>query len=113
MDLNHFHVYVRELSPAVEWFQSVCGARLTHRGENMASLTVDPMQLLLDRADEDARITIGFATEDCDADFAAVVAKGVEVIEPPTDRPWGVRAAYLRGPGAVTVELEQMLPRKT
>lgn len=113
MELNHFHVYVRELSTAVEWFERVCGARLTYRGDNMASLAVDPLQLLVDVADEDARITIGFSTKDCDTDFAAVVAKGAEVIEPPTDRPWGVRAAYVRGPGAVTVELEQSLPRRT
>jgi predicted enzyme related to lactoylglutathione lyase len=113
VELNHIHVYVQDLSPAIEWFQRICDARLTYRGEEMASLTVGPLQMLLDIADEDARITIGFATKDCDADFAAVVAKGAAVIEPPTDRPWGVRAAYLRGPGKVTVELEQMLPRKT
>lgn len=113
MELNHFHVYVRELGSAVEWFQRVCSARLTYRGDNMASLSVPPLQLLLDTAEEDARITIGFATQDCDADFAAVVAKGAQAIEPPTDRPWGVRAAYIRGPGAITVELEQMLSRKT
>jgi catechol 2,3-dioxygenase-like lactoylglutathione lyase family enzyme len=76
VELNHIHVYVQDLSPAVEWFQRICDARLTYRGEEMASLTVGPLQILLDNADEDARITIGFATKDCDADFAAVVAKG-------------------------------------
>lgn len=45
MELNQFHVNVRELDPAVEWFQRVCGARVTYRGDSMASLTVDPLQL--------------------------------------------------------------------
>ncbi|HUP22654.1 MAG TPA: VOC family protein [Thermoanaerobaculia bacterium] len=113
MELNHIHVYVRNLAPAVEWFERVCEARLTYRGDNMASLALGPLQLLLDSADEDGRITIGFSTKDCDAAFATLVGRRAAVIEPPTDRPYGVRAAYLPGPGAVTVELEQMLPRKT
>jgi catechol 2,3-dioxygenase-like lactoylglutathione lyase family enzyme len=112
VELNHFHVYVKDLAPAVEWFQRVCAARLTYRGDNMASLTLGPVQVLLDAADEDARVTVGFATDDCDKEFAEVASKGVEVIQPPTDRPWGVRAAYVRGPGAVTIELEQSLARK-
>src|SRR6266852_6303220 len=29
-------------------------------------------------------------------------------IEPPADRPWGARGAYVRGPGALTIEFEQL-----
>jgi predicted enzyme related to lactoylglutathione lyase len=112
MQLNHIHVHVRDLGPASEWFQRVCDAKLTYSSDTMASLAFGELAVLLDVADSDSRVTLGFATLDCDADFKTVTKKGAEVIEPPTDRPWGVRAAYLRGPGAVTVELEQMLPRK-
>jgi hypothetical protein len=31
------------------------------------------------------------------------------VIEEPADRSWGVRVAYLKGPGRITLELEQEL----
>jgi len=34
-----------------------------------------------------------------------------ETIEAPQDRPWGARAAYLKGPGGLTVEIEQLLKR--
>jgi catechol 2,3-dioxygenase-like lactoylglutathione lyase family enzyme len=111
MKINHFHVYVRDLPAATEWFQRVCEAKLGYHDEGMASLSLGGVQLLLDKSDTDSRSTIGFSTEDCDADFKAVTARGAVANEPPTDRAWGVRAAYLRGPGAITVELEQMLPR--
>ena len=109
MKINHFHVYVRDLPAASEWFQRVCEAKLGYHDENMASLSLGGVQLLLDKADADSRSTIGFASENCDADFKAATARGAIATEPPTDRPWGVRAAYLRGPGAITVEVEQML----
>jgi predicted enzyme related to lactoylglutathione lyase len=109
VQINHFHIYVRDLPAAIDWFQRVCEARMTYRGERMASLALGPMQVLLDEDAQDAKVTIGFSSEDCDADFRTAVDRGAEVAEPPTDRPWGVRAAYLRGPGAVTVELEQPL----
>lgn len=111
MQLNHFHVYLRDLPGAIDWFQRICDARLVYRGERMASLSLGGLQLLLDEDKEDAKITIGFASEDCDAEFKTALGRGADVVEPPTDRAWGVRAAYLRGPGAVTVELEQPLKR--
>ena len=55
-----------------------------------------------------ARVTLGFDSEDCDADYRTVKGRGAETIEAPQDRPWGARAAYLKGPGGLTVELEQI-----
>jgi hypothetical protein len=40
-----------------------------------------------------------------------VGGRGAEMIEAPQDRPWGARAAYLKGPGGLTVEIEQVLKR--
>jgi predicted enzyme related to lactoylglutathione lyase len=82
---------------------------MTYRGERMARLSVGPMSVLVDEDAHDAKVTIGFASDDCDADFRNAVGRGAEVAEPPTDRPWGVRAACWRGPGTVTVELDQPL----
>jgi predicted enzyme related to lactoylglutathione lyase len=53
--------------------------------------------------------TIGFDSADCDADVAAMVARGAIVLEPPQDRPYGARVAYIKGPGALKIELEQLL----
>jgi len=55
-------------------------------------------------------VTIGFNSADCDADFSAMAARGAQVLGSPEDRPYGARVAYFQGPGAIKIELEQMLP---
>jgi predicted enzyme related to lactoylglutathione lyase len=111
MDGNHFHVFVRDLAGALEWFARVWVAEPSHREERMAVLPFGPILLVLDQDEEDTVTTIGYATADCDADFRTVVGRGAQVIEEPADRSWGVRVAYLKGPGRITLELEQELPK--
>ena len=67
--------------------------------------------MILDAGPADSTVTLGFDSEDCDADYRTVAGRGAETIEAPQDRPWGARAAYLKGPGGLTVELEQLLKR--
>ncbi len=108
MEGNHFHVFVQDLGGALAWFARVWAAEPTYRGERMAVLPFGPILLVLDQnEDEETVTTIGYATTDCDADFRTVVGRGAEVIEEPADRSWGVRVAYLKGPGHITLELEQ------
>ncbi len=111
MEGNHFHVSVRDLAGALDWFARVWGAEPTYRGERMAVLQFGPILLILDQGKEETITTIGYATEDSDADFRTVVGRGAQVIEEPADRSWGVRVAYLKGPGRITLELEQELPK--
>lgn len=111
MEGNHFHVLVRDLAGALDWFARVWGAEPTHRGESMAVLPFGPILLILDQDEEETVTTIGYATADCDADFRTMVGRGAQAIEEPADRSWGVRVAYLKGPGAITLELEQELPQ--
>jgi len=109
MDGNHFHVIVRDLAGALAWFARVWAAEPVYRGEGMAVLRFGPILLILDQDEEETVTTIGYATADCDADFRTVVGRGAQAIEEPADRSWGVRAAYLKGPGRITLELEQAL----
>ena len=44
----------------------------------------------------ETRLHVG---HDIDGLFAHASAQGVEVLEPPADRPWGLREFALRGPG--------------
>ena len=111
MDGNHFHVFVRDLAGALAWFARVWDAEPTYRGERMAVLQFGPILLILDQGEEETVTTIGYATADCDTDFRTLVARGAQVIEEPADRNWGVRVAYLKGPGCITLELEQELPK--
>lgn len=111
MEGNHIHVFVRDLAGALAWFARVWAAEPTYRQERMAILRFGPILLLLDQGEEETVTTIGYATADCDADFRTVVGRGAEVIEEPADRSWGVRVAYLKGPGHITLELEQELSK--
>ena len=111
MEASHIHLGVTDLGPAVDWLGRVWSVQPTYRDERMASLPFGRFTIILDAAAADTATMIGFDSADCDADFRAVVARGAVVIEGPADRPWGVRAAYVQGPGALRFEIEQPLPR--
>ena len=109
MDGNHFHVFVRDLAETLAWFDRVWATQPTYHGDEMAVLQFGPILLVLDQDDEETYTTIGYASADFDADFRTLVGRGAEVVEEPADRSWGVRVAYLKGPGRMTLELEQSL----
>ncbi|HXW82816.1 MAG TPA: VOC family protein [Candidatus Binataceae bacterium] len=111
MKANHVHVAVRDLPAAVAWLERVWELKPVFQIPQMAILAVGDFSLFLDAGDHDSEATIGFVTDDCDRDFARVTARGASVVSAPEDKPYGSRAAYLRGPGALTFELEQALKR--
>ena len=113
MTISHMHCHVKDLSAAMVWFREVCGASPTFSDARMAVVPFDAFTLILDAASSDSAVTIGFNSADCDADFAQLVARGATVTEPPQDRPYGARVAYLQGPGAIKIEIEQLLPSVT
>ncbi len=109
MRLNHIHVGVRDLGGALEWLDRVWQVKAEFQNERMATVPFGGFVLILDAADFDSAATIGFESEDCDQDFRAVVARGAVPIDSPSDRPWGVRCAYIQGPGRLNFEIEQPL----
>ncbi len=50
-------------------------------------------------------------SSDCDNDYKNFTKKGIESIAEPIDNSYGVRAAYLKGPGDITIEVEQVKNR--
>ena len=110
MRFHHLHVAVRDLPDALDWLAKVWDTSPTFENGEMAVLSLHGASLILDAADEDGTATIGFASDDCDADYRLASERGAETLEAPDDRAWGVRAAYLRGPGRITFEIEQDLP---
>ena len=110
MRFHHLHVAVRDLPGALDWLKKVWDASPTFENGGMAVLSLHGASLILDAADEDGTATIGFASDDCDTDYRLASERGAETLEAPEDRAWGVRAAYLRGPGRITFEIEQELP---
>jgi len=49
-----------------------------------------------------------FASDDVDATFETVRASGAEVIQEPTDQPWGPRDCAFRDPSGNTVRITQL-----
>lgn len=109
MRLNHIHVSVRDLPGALEWLARVWQLKADFQNERMATLAFGDFIFILDSGDDDSPATIGFESDDCDRDFRAVVGRGAAAIEPPSDKPWGVRCAYVQGPGRLKFEIEQPL----
>lgn len=52
-----------------------------------------------------ARFVITIEVEDVDAVCAELAARGVELLNGPLDRPWGVRTASFRDPGGYIWEI--------
>lgn len=111
MKLSHVHCRVRDLAAAARWFEQVWEVTPVFNNDRMVWLSLGELGVILDSAPADSIVTLGFDSDDCDADYRKVTARGAETIEPPQDRPWGARTAYLKGPGGLTVELEQLLKR--
>jgi hypothetical protein len=109
MRLNHIHLQVRDLPSALAWLDRVWEASATFRNERMALVPFGSFLLILDVSDQDSAATIGFESDDCNGDYQRVLARGAVSIDEPRDRPWGARAAYIQGPGALKFEIEQPL----
>ena len=110
MTISHVHCQVRDLPGGVSWFTDVCGQAPGFSDARLAVFEFGAVTLILDADPVDSTVTIGFSSRDCDADCDAMVRRGARVLEPPADRSYGVRVAYLQGPGAVTIEIEQLRP---
>jgi CDGSH-type Zn-finger protein len=110
--LNHFHVGVRDLSAAVQWLERVWEIKPSFHNERMAVYNYGPLSFILDAAEQDTPATIGFASQECDTAYNRVVTRGAQSLEGPANRPWGARAAYIKGPGAMKFEIEGPLKQE-
>jgi len=109
--ISHVHCQVIDLPAASAWFQRVHEIPPSFSDSRLTVFEFGTFTLILDAGSADSIVTLGFASADCDGDFATLVARGARALEPPQDRPYGARVAYLQGPGAIKIELEQLRPR--
>lgn len=88
MRFSHLHVSVWDLPEALEWLARVWDIQPTFQnGGGMAEVSVHGVSLILDAADEDSPVTVGFSSDDCDEDYRFASERGAEGLEAPTDRP--------------------------
>ena len=109
---SHVHLGVKDLPAALQWLDKVWQLRPTFQDERMASLPFGALTIILDASAADTSATVGFDSQNCDEDFRTVRSRGAIALEEPKDRAWGVRSAYIQGPGALKFEIEQPLPRR-
>lgn len=109
---SHVHLGVKDLPAALQWLDKVWQLRPTFQDARMASLPFGELTIILDASAADTSATVGFDSQNCDEDVRTVRSRGAVVLEEPKDRPWGVRSAYIQGPGALKFEIEQPLPRR-
>lgn len=113
LEVAHIHLGVTDIPAALAWFERVFQWKPVYQVERMAILPSSPMGIILDKTPNDAVATIGFQSKDVDTDYRRLVGRGAVSLEAPNDKPYGVRGAYIKGPGSLTIELEAPLPRKT
>jgi predicted enzyme related to lactoylglutathione lyase len=98
MKVSHVHCRVRDLPAAARWFQQALHATAVFNNERMAWLGFGDFGVILDAAPADSALTLGFDSEDCDADFRTVTARGAETIEGPAGPPVGRTLRLSQGP---------------
>ena len=57
-------------------------------------------------------VVIDFVVPDVDEAYVRLSEGGTAFIEPPSDRPWGLRTATLRDPAGYTLTISSYRPRK-
>jgi catechol 2,3-dioxygenase-like lactoylglutathione lyase family enzyme len=106
MNFNHIHLGVRDLPAALDWIGRIWQLTPELQNDRMATIPFASFTVILDAAEADSSATIGFESDDCDRDYRAVLERGAVAIEPPSNKAWGVRAAYVQGPGRLRFEIE-------
>ena len=101
---------VHDPGEAARWFAGILKVH-PHIDDDGVRVALGGFHVALCASSTETVGTLGLNGRDCDADYAEVVQRGAEPISPPAGRPWGVRAAYVKGPGALVVEFEQPQPK--
>jgi catechol 2,3-dioxygenase-like lactoylglutathione lyase family enzyme len=109
MILGHIHINVKDLSGATAWMNRILGKAAGFQNPRMASYDFENISLVFDQSEVDSEISLALKASDCDQTFSELIQKGGIQIDEPQDQPWGVRTAYIQGPGAITIELEQVI----
>jgi predicted enzyme related to lactoylglutathione lyase len=111
LEMDHIHLEVKDIPSALAWFERIFQWKPTYRDERMAVLAPKPMTIILDKSPNDAVATLSFRSTDVDKDYERLVSRGAVSLEAPDDKVYGVRGAYLKGPGSLRIELEGPLKK--
>ena len=115
-------LFVEDLAAAKQFYREVFGLPVTFEDEDSAVFdcgnttinllkTASAPELIKPAAvaspDAGSRFQFTIEVDDVDAMCAELAARGVELLNGPMDRPWGVRTASFRDPGGHIWEIAQ------
>ncbi len=119
-------LFVEDLGRSKAFYHDVFGLQLVFEDENSAVFRFanTGINLLRTQAAEElinpgtvasrdagARFVFTIGVEDVDAVCAELAARGVDLLNGPVNRPWGVRTASFTDPGGHIWEIAEDLPR--
>lgn len=129
MKFTHVRLLVDDMSASVRFYRDALGMTLATGGEDDAYTEFEASPAVLSlfrkdlmsplvgttglpaRASAQDGVLIWFAVEDVDALYAALTAKGLQFVAPPTDRPaWGLRTIHFRDPDGNLIEVGHSIP---
>ncbi|MEU6673988.1 VOC family protein [Streptomyces sp. NPDC046853] len=112
--LKAITLFTEDLAATKEFYREVFGLPVHWENDNSAVFEFgDTLINLLDSAagpeliepasvaarESGSRLVFTLAVDDVDATCAQLKARGVELLNGPMDRPWGIRTASFRDPG--------------
>jgi len=71
-------------------------------------LTDDERRTLVDLVTKGSYFGVNLASHDLDGAFAVIEASGAEVVQEPTDQPYGLRDCAVRDPAGNMVRIQQL-----
>ncbi len=120
---------VRDLATSTAFYRDTLGLKVDDSGPDFAMFKVGDLYFFLQEAtsvaqmmseepldlrlDGGSRSLIAASVDDVDTMYADLKAKGVHVLRPPTDQPWGLRTAYFTDPEGNYWEIHRPVTTKS
>jgi lactoylglutathione lyase len=119
-------LFVRDLARCLTFYRDTLGLQVIESTPELASFQMENVYFLLlevsaaaHMISEEAnalkieggpRVLLAAGVEDVDAAYETLKAKGVTLLRPPTNQPWGLRTAYFADPEGNPWEINQPIP---
>ncbi len=114
---------VHDLAACTAFYRDTLGLAVSDSGPEFTMFKIGNLYFFLQEADGAARmmseepldlttsgasrVLLAASVDDVDAMYTDLKAKGVHVLRPPTDQPWGLRTAYFTDPEGNFWEIHQ------
>ena len=83
-------------------------AIVLHPPTALPGLTDDERRTILELMAKGSYFGVNLATPDLDETFAKLAAAGAEIVEEPTDQPYGVRDGAVRDPAGNLIRIQEL-----